>query len=272
MEHLFTEPEISEFQDKVKEFYATHGRRLPWRDDTSPFSVLVSEMMLQQTQVSRVIPKYTDFIERFSDLESLASATQADVLRAWDGLGYNRRARFLHQAAQRIAIEHKGVLPADVAMLERLPGIGPATARSIAVFAYNQPLVFIETNIRSVFLYEFFPGQEGVGDTTLWPYLEAALDETDSRQWHWALMDYGAYLKQTLPNPSRRSRHHARQTPFSGSKRQIRGAVIHYLGQQPHSFQQLQRITADDRLEEVLEDLGAEGLIEKQGTTYYLGG
>lgn len=264
--------QIRSFQTKIWTFYSSHGRQLPWRSDIRPYAVLVSEIMLQQTQVSRVVPKFQEFLSRFPDMATLAAASQAEVLRSWQGLGYNRRARWLHQAAQQLIDTYGGVLPAEVSRLQRLPGIGPNTAGSIAVFAYNQPMVFIETNIRSVFLYEFFPGQESVEDTRLWPYLEAALDETDPRQWHWALMDYGAYLKQTLPNPSRRSRHHVRQTPFRGSKRQIRGAIIHYLGQQPHSFQQLQQIIADDRLEEVLEDLGAEGLIEKQGTTYYLGG
>lgn len=267
---LADQEQIISFQEKIWTFYSRHGRRLPWRDDTSPFSVLVSEIMLQQTQVSRVIPKYTDFIERFSDMESLASATQAEVLRSWQGLGYNRRARFLHKAAQRIVAQYKGVLPADVAMLERLPGIGPATARSIAVFAYNQPLVFIETNIRSVFLYEFFPDQESVEDTTLWPYLEATLEEADPRQWYWALMDYGSYLKRTVGNPGRRSWHYNRQTPFTSSRRRVRGLVLQALSQQSYTWEQLQQVVSDERLSDVVADLRTEGFIAKHGHNWRL--
>lgn len=265
-----TQEQIDNFRRHIWQYYQNHGRLLPWRSNVRPYAILVSEVMLQQTQVSRVVSKYHEFMARFPNLQSLAEATQADVLRSWQGLGYNRRARFLHQTARLIHDEYRDIVPSEVAELQKMPGIGPNTAGSIVVFAYNQPLVFIETNIRSVFLHEFFPGQESVPDTMLWPCLEATLAETDPRQWYWALMDYGAHLKQIRDNPSRRSQHHTQQPPFRTSKRRIRGRVIQNLHESPCSWKFLQSEIQDERLAEVLGDLQTDGLIVKTGRYYRL--
>jgi A/G-specific adenine glycosylase len=182
--------------------------------------------MLQQTQVPRVVEKYREFVTRFPGWRSLAEAPLSEVLRAWQGLGYNRRAKFIHEAAKAVVREHGGELPRDPEILRRLPGIGPATAASIAAFAFNAPVTFIETNIRSVFIHHFFGSRTGVGDEQLRPLVEQALDRRNPARWYSALMDYGVELKRRVENPSRRSRHHVRQAGFEGSDRQVRGAVL----------------------------------------------
>ncbi len=183
-------------------------------------------MMLQQTQVARVLAKYELFLARFPELPALAMAPLSVVLEVWQGLGYNRRALSLQRAAQTVIAEHEGRFPRSVSELRRLPGVGPATAAAVCVFAYGYPSVFIETNIRSAFLHHFFPGCVDVPDAHILPLIEATLDREDPRRWYYALMDYGVWLKKTNPNPSRRSRHHMTQTPFQGSRRQLRAQIL----------------------------------------------
>ena len=214
------------FRAAVLEHYRAQGRDLPWRRTRDPYSILVSEIMLQQTQVARVLPKYRLFLDRYPELPLLARAPLGAVLEVWQGLGYNRRALSLHRTAQIVVDEHEGRLPRSFSQLRRLPGIGPATAAAVCVFAYGDPLVFIETNIRSVFLHHFFPGCVDVPDRDILPLVEATLDREDPRRWYYALMDYGVWLKKTNPNPSRGSRHHAIQTPFEGSRRQLRARTL----------------------------------------------
>lgn len=221
--------EIAAFRETVLAHYRAHARDLPWRRTDDPYEILVSEVMLQQTQVARVLPKYEEFLEMFPTVSRLADAPVADVLSAWQGLGYNRRALALHQAAGRIHTHHDGVVPDSPADLVGLPGIGPATAAAVCVFAYGKPLPFIETNIRSALLHHFFPEGTDIRDTDLLPIVEASLDHAAPRDWYYALMDYGAWLKKTYPNPSRRSRHHSRQGPFIGSNRQLRALVLRSL-------------------------------------------
>ncbi len=219
-------PAVASFRRMVRGHYRRHGRDLPWRHTTDPYHIYVSEVMLQQTQVPRVVEKYGEFVTRFPSWEALAGAPLAQVLSAWQGLGYNRRAKFLQQAAKVVVSEHGGVLPRDPELLRKFPGIGPATAASIAAFAYDVPTVFIETNIRSVFIHHFFGGRTGVGDEELLPLVAQALDKRHPGRWYSALMDYGVALKKQVGNPSRRSRHHVRQSPFEGSDRQVRGAIL----------------------------------------------
>lgn len=206
-----------------------HGRDLPWRTQHDPYKVLVSEVMLQQTQVDRVIPKYSAFIERFPTFQALSEARLQSVLVSWQGLGYNRRAKYLHALAGRVMNTFHGRLPCLVSELESLPGIGPATARSIAAFAFNQPVVFIETNVRTVFLYAFFKGRANVGDAELLPFVEQTLDRDNPRRWYNALMDYGTHVKLSQGNQNVRSKHYVKQSVFEGSNRQVRGAVIRHL-------------------------------------------
>ena len=151
----------------------------------------------------------------------------------WQGLGYNRRALALQGIARRLVAEFDGSLPASVDTLRTFPGIGEATAGALAAFAFNQPVVFIETNIRRVFLHCFFPGKTGVRDREILPLVDQTLDRERPRPWYYALMDYGAMLKGAAPNPNRRSAHHQRQAPFADSDRQIRGLILKALLQSP---------------------------------------
>ena len=183
--------------------------------------------MLQQTQVDRVVSKYAAFLARFPNVTSLAEGSVADVLSLWSGLGYNRRALFLKRAAEAVANDFGGKFPKDAETLQKLPGVGPYTARAIATFSYGQSYIFIETNIRAVFLHAFFPKGSEVSDDELMPLIKMALPKDGRfREWYWALMDYGAYLKKAFPNPSRRSKHHKMQSKFEGSLRQVRGAFL----------------------------------------------
>lgn len=218
--------QIKAFQKKVWDFYKKNKRKLPWRETKDPYRIWVSEIMLQQTQVDRVIPKYNAFLKKFPTIEKLASAKQSDVLLLWSGLGYNRRALLLKRAAETVVRDHKGKIPKEVTELEKLPGIGPYTARAIATFSYNQPHAFIETNIRSVFIREFFPKSKNVSDTKLFPLIEKTLDAKNAREWGYALMDYGSYLKKEFGNPNTKSKQYTKQSKFTGSDRQIRGAII----------------------------------------------
>lgn len=228
---IMSDPRIAACIDRIYSYYRSHKRLFPWRDTENTYHVYLSEVMLQQTQTGRVREKFAEFLSVLPTWQALATAPLSAVLSLWQGLGYNRRAKFLHESAQRIVRDHEGTVPSDIETLESLPGIGPATARSIAAFAYNKPVVFIETNIRTVFIHEFFPGEREVSDADLLPFIEATLDRDNPRQWYYALMDYGVMLKQTLPNPSRRSKHHVVQSRFEGSDRQIRGACIRALTQ-----------------------------------------
>lgn len=185
--------------------------------------------MLQQTQVDRVIPKYKSFLKRFKTLQVLAGAPLGEVLREWQGLGYNRRAKMLHETAKAIILNHNGKIPESYDELILLPGIGDYTAKAVRVFAWNEPEVLIETNIRSVFLHHFFANKVAVSDENLYPYMGEFLDKNNPREWHFALMDYGSYLKKTVPNPSRNSTRHTKQKSFKGSDREVRGAILRAL-------------------------------------------
>jgi A/G-specific adenine glycosylase len=226
--------------------------------------------MLQQTQVKRVIPKYHTFLEVFPTVQSLAAANLGDVLRQWSGLGYNRRAKFLWQSAQKIVGAYGGTFPDNPKALTSLPGIGINTAGAICAYTYNQPVVFIETNIRTAYIHHFFKNQERVEDKQLVPLIEKTLDREQPREFYWALMDYGSHLKQEQGNASRHSKHYTKQSKFEGSRRQIRGQVLRLLAQTNYSGAELQKAIDDPRLPAVLEELVIEGLITKAGQTYSL--
>ncbi len=256
---------VAVFQETVWAYFDAHKRRMPWRE--SPYvddlyAIMVSEVMLQQTQVSRVVPKFLSFMKRFPTPECLSTSSLADVLRMWSGLGYNRRAKYLWEAAQ--AITKHGSFPSSVEELVRLPGIGRNTAGAILAYARNQPTVFIETNIRTVFIHHFFPHQRVVDDKDLRFVVERTLPDRDYREWYWALMDYGAFLKQTKAVANTRSKHFTKQSKFAGSRRQLRGAVLRQLRVAAMSIGELQKILSDERLESVLDDLSKEGLIARQ--------
>lgn len=248
-------PELRAFVEFVAKKGCELYRDLPWRRTYDPYAIWISEVMLQQTQVSRVDGRWQRWLERFPTVDALAAAAPSDVLEEWQGLGYNRRALSVHRAAQAIS-EAGGIFPQDPKELVKLPGIGPATAAGIRAFAFNLHGVYLETNVRTVFLHELYPQAEGVPDSELVPLVEltcpasvedavdavaagadaavntaAETDETEltPRSWYYALLDYGAYLKKTIPNPSRRSKSHVKQSRFEGSHRQKRAELLRVL-------------------------------------------
>jgi len=229
-----SDAEIAAFRKRVLAFYRQHGRHdMPWRHTDDPYRILVSEIMLQQTQVGRVTEKYPEFLAACPDIAALARAPQSAVVAAWQGMGYNRRAIALKRCAEKVVSEYGGTLPRDPEVLATFPGIGPATASSICAFAFNLPVIFIETNIRRVFIHSFFPDKETVTDKEILPLVERALDRKNPRVWYWALMDYGTALKKTVPNPNRRSAAYVKQAPFAGSDRGIRGKILKTLVNSP---------------------------------------
>jgi A/G-specific adenine glycosylase len=258
---------LEHLQETVWEFYRHHGRSMPWRTEPSPYNVFISEIMLQQTQVSRVLDKFPQFLQAFPHWTALAAAPVAEVLRQWQGMGYNRRALWLQRSAQVVIGEHAGNLPDEVDVLRKLPGVGPNTAGSIAAFAYNLPTTFIETNIRRVFIHHCFAEVNEVTDAELRPLIADALDHEHPREWYYALMDYGAYLGKTVPNPNRISRHYARQSKFEGSDRQLRGAILRHLLQagEAETEELIAAISPQgrDRVESIIAQLVQEGLIQQ---------
>ena len=233
-------PELRSFVELVAKKGCELYRDLPWRRTYDPYAIWISEVMLQQTQVSRVDGRWQKWLEHFPTVDALAAAAPSDVLEEWQGLGYNRRALSVHRAAQAIS-EAGGVFPQNQKELVKLPGIGPATAAGIRAFAFNLHGVYLETNVRTVFLHELYPQADGVPDSELIPLVEltcpnsttdtldVAVEELTPRSWYYALLDYGAYLKKTIPNPSRRSKGHVKQTRFEGSHRQKRAELLRIL-------------------------------------------
>jgi len=253
----------------VVEYWKKNGRHdLPWRKTHDPYKILVSEIMLQQTQVDRVVPYFERFVKQFPTVRSLAKAPLSEVLKEWQGLGYNRRAKLLRACAREIVEKHSSRVPKDAAALVALPGIGPYTASAIRVFAFNEPDILIETNIRSAYLHHFFPHTINISDRELQSYAEKAAQGQDPRTWHSALMDYGAHLKKTNPNPSRRSKHHVKQSKFEGSLRQLRGAILKRMVN-GESMSDL-RSHSSRRFKQALAALEAEGMIEKKGKVWRL--
>lgn len=252
------------FQKTVWAYYAAHKRTMPWREQPTPYYVLVSEVMLQQTQVPRVVPKFEAFIQAFPTISVLANAPLGAVLKVWNGLGYNRRAKYLWQAAGQSG----GRLQPDLAWLTKLPGIGPNTAGAILAYVFNQPAVFVETNIRTVFIHHFFANQTAVADAEIKKLVAATLPKANVREWYWALMDYGAHLKATTGSSLQRAAAHKKQTKFAGSTRQLRGRIIKALIGGSLTHEQLLQQAADDRAPEVITDLLSEGLIKQRGKHY----
>ncbi len=260
------------FQTTVKSYYDKNGRdNLPWRLERTPFNAFLSEVMLQQTQVPRVIEKFTLFRSEFDSFYELANAPQNQIVKLWQGLGYNRRALFLHRACQMIVKDFNGELPKNRVDLEKLPGIGPATSASLMVYAHNSPVAFIETNIRAVYIHHFFKESSDIHDEQLLPLIEKTLDTHDPYHWYSALMDYGTMIKSEFKNPSRRSKHHSVQSQFEGSLRQVRGAVLRELsnnGSLKHDI--LRSAINDDRYDEVVTKLIAEKFIVEHNNMLHL--
>lgn len=272
--------DLDAFVRKVWSEGKKHYRDLAWRYIDDAYAVLVSEIMLQQTQVSRVEKYWPRFLKTFPTLDALASADTSLVLEHWQGLGYNRRALALKRTAEECALQFKGELPRTYDELLKLPGIGPATAGGVMAFAYQKPALYLETNVRTVFLHELFPHEEGVSDKTLEPLVLETCSKEDPRGWYYALLDYGAYLKSILPNPSRRSKHHSKQSAFEGSKRQKRAELVRIvLGAPGISTEEAKRALdefeqekgrseiTEDLFQSLITDLSAEGFFAFDQTT-----
>lgn len=258
--------ELRKFQELVWEQGRELYRTMPWREDTRPYYVLVSEIMLQQTQVDRVRVKFEEFITTFPTIEVLANAGLDEVLVRWSGLGYNRRARFLHEAAKMVVHHFSGKFPDTLETLLKLPGVGVNTAGAILAYSFNQPSVFIETNVRTVYFYHLFEDQSVVDDKELKGLVEQTVDSENPREWYWALMDYGTYLKKQGVGQLDKSRHYKKQSPLKGSVREVRGHIIRELTKAPLSITQLQKdIAADERFEPALQGLIKDKLVILDG-------
>lgn len=256
-----------EIWEKARELY----RDMPWRDNTDPYYVFVSELMLQQTQVDRVIPKFELFMHTFPTVADLAAAPLSDVLTVWSGLGYNRRAKFLHEAAKKVVADFAGVIPGTYEQLVLLPGIGPNTAGAILNYSFNIPTVFIETNVRTVYFHHFFEDQALVTDKELKVMVEQTIDREHPREWYWGLMDYGSYLKKQGVGRNDKSSHYKKQAPLKGSLREIRGQILKTLAVHPVAYDTLKTdMPDDDRFEIALAALIKEGFVVRSGDTLQL--
>ena len=260
-----------EFQEllwqKANELY----RDMPWREDTRPYYVLVSEIMLQQTQVDRVRIKFAAFITVFPDIGSLARASLSEVLVLWSGLGYNRRAKFLHEAAKKIQEAYGGTFPSTLESLVTLPGVGPNTAGAILAYSFNQPVVFVETNVRTVLFHHFYEDQTSVSDKELRLKLAELIDTEHPREFYWGLMDYGSWLKRQGAGRLTQSSHYKKQAPLKGSVREIRGLILKALvAGDLSSSELLAHIPNDDRYEPAMKGLLHDELVEQTNGRFHL--
>ncbi len=260
------------FQEIIYTFYEGHGRNFPFRKNISPYNVLVSEIMLQQTQTSRVSEKFLKFIKEFPDFKSLSKAPLEEILKEWQGLGYNRRAIALKRIAEIIINTYDGKLPESIEILKSFPQIGHNTASSIVTFAFNKPTIFIETNIRRVFIYFFFHDKNDVNDKDISPLVEKTIDKKNPREWYYALMDYGNMLKKKFPELNKKSIHYRKQSSFKGSNRQIRGEFLKILIKkkvlsESEIRKQFKNINYQ-KMKQILNQLEKEGFIRKEENAF----
>lgn len=261
------------FQDIIKKNYETRGRKYPFREPAhynDPYKVVVSEIMLQQTQADRVVEKYLAFIDHFPDFATLARATTEDVLKAWIGLGYNRRALAMKKIAETVIEKFDGMLPETIGELEGFPSVGPNTAASIATFAFNIAVPFIETNIRTVYKFFFFHDKESASDAEILDIVEKTIDRSNPREWYYALMDYGVMLKKTGRDSAKKNSVKTKQNPFKGSNRQVRGNILKILLQAPKTIDDLANKLGIDKefIEKLMVQLETEGFLVKDGSEY----
>ena len=279
---LFTsEPsdaDIAEFQAWVREAGQALYRDLPWRNTRDAYAIWISEAMLQQTQVTRVLSRWERFLRHFPTVDALASASSADVVEEWQGLGYNRRALALKRAADICSAEYAGRMPEGVDKLVKLPGIGDATAAGITAFSRDVPCLYLETNVRAVFIHCFFRDAERVTDKELRPLVERACPAEGVRSWYYALLDVGARLKKDHKNPTRRAAAYTRQSKFEGSRRQKRAWLVREVMAAPglSSAELLHRLNVEERksgrdgvegdeFESIMADLAREGFFHREG-------
>lgn len=260
------------FKELILSFYSEHGRPFAWRETSEPYPILVSEVMLQQTQTSRVVPKYETFLSEWPSFSSLAEASTEALLSVWKGLGYNRRALNLRRSA-RMTEEWGWTIPNERELIESLPGVGKATSAAIRSFCFGEKSVYLETNIRRVLLTCFYPEEEEVKDKELEALLhELSLINEDMKRWYYALMDYGVLLKALFPNANKRSAHYTKQKKFENSNRQIRGQLIHLLtdtgSKHLLAIYDLLSHFEDERILNSLEQLQQEGFVQEKEGVY----
>lgn len=262
------ESSIRAFRETVWQRARELYRPMPWRDKPTFYHVLVSELMLQQTQVPRVRVKFAEFMQAFPDVEALAAAPLSDVLRIWQGLGYNRRAKFLHEAARYVVAHGQ---PTTREGLMRLPGVGHGTAGALMNYVYEVPTAFVETNVRTVYFNHFFEGRAGVSDRELLTLVDATMDREHPREWYWALMDYGTWLKRQGAAKLVYSKHYHRQSPLKGSVREVRGQIITRLTERDYTVDELaDTLPADERFDAALTGLVRDGLVQCSGDRIHL--
>lgn len=249
----------------VLSYYQKYGRHdLVWRKKINPYRILVSEVMLQQTQVSRVLPKFEEWMRRFPTLEALHQASLQDVLVLWQGLGYQRRVKALLMIAKEVKR-----LPRSYEKLLKLPGIGPYTASAICAFAYDTfAYPVLETNIRTVLIEYFHLGEDGIHDGVLYDDIDRLVtykqvSELGARHFYYALMDYGAYLKSQKISHNKKSAHHSIQSTYKGSFRELRAKVL-------FAITHKKELPQDERLEKVLQELVKEKYITIKGVGKYI--
>jgi A/G-specific adenine glycosylase len=221
-----TDKKIILFRLKIFRWWRTHRRDLPWRHTNDPYAIAVSEVMLQQTQVSRVIPKYAEFMKTWPDVYSLAGARQDSVLRIWKGMGYNRRALYLHRMAKDVVGLYDGKFPDKEELLAALPGLGTYTVRAILVFAFRKNTVCVDTNIRKIITHYFFKDKPQK-PAIIQSLAEQLVPVGKSWEWHQALMDYGALELNQSRITYQVSR--KKQKPFRETNRFFRGRIIDIL-------------------------------------------
>ncbi len=257
------------FQELIYTFYEISGREFPFRTNITPYNVLISEIMLQQTQTTRVSEKFVNFIRKFPDFQTLSKTPLEEILKEWQGLGYNRRAIALKKIAEIVIKSHDGILPNSIEELKSFPQIGHNTASSILTFAFNQPTIFVETNIRTVFIYFFFNDKNNINDKEIILLMEKTFDKRNPRKWCYAVMDYGVMLKKKFPKLNKKSAHYRKQSPFKGSARQIRGKILKMLLEKKtiikSELMNNLNYNKNDIMNKILLQLKKEGFIELEG-------
>ena len=259
------------FQKLVFDFYKKNKRSFPWRETKDPYAIFISEVMLQQTHAPRVVAKFVAFMKKFPTVQKLAKAKDSDIIREWQGLGYNRRALNLVRAAREMVTRHNGAVPRGTEALVALPGIGPYTAAAIRSFAFNSNAVVIETNIRSVCIHYFFPERlTKVTDAELLPIIERTFPKGKAREWYAALMDLGAKLKKEGKGSPSRTKVYTKQSTFKGSNRALRGMILREAARNSFVAKEFRAVGyAGNQIRQGIADLIKEGfIVQKRGKIY----
>ena len=226
------------FQKKIFQWWKVNKRDLPWRHTHDPYKILVSEVMLQQTTVSRVLTKYPVFIKAYPTVKDLANASSGDILRIWKGMGYNRRALYLLQTAKTIHEKYYNKFPISEQLLSKLPGLGKYTARAVLVFAFRKDIAMVDTNIRQI-LTHFFFHDKPQSEKIIQELADQLVPIGKSWEWHQAMMDYGAMNASEWRRPERSRRMERKPTPFKETNRYFRGRIIDLLREKSYKEKEL---------------------------------